>query len=69
MRGFYFDFLAQAPGPVVQTTDALIEVIQNTEQEQYAERYAQFCMRYNPWDNGTASAQIVELLQKTIGVD
>lgn len=69
LRGFYFDFLAQAPGPVVQTTDALIEAIQKTEQEEYAERYAQFCARYNPWDNGTASAQIVELLQKTICAD
>ena len=69
LRGFYFDFLAQAPGPVVQTTDALIEAIQKTEQEEYAERYVQFCARYNPWDNGMASAQIVELLQKTICAD
>ena len=65
LRGFYFDFLAQAPGPVVQTTESLITAICETKPEEYAERYAQFCERYNPWDNGTASAQIVELVKKT----
>lgn len=69
LRGFYFDFLAQAPGPVVQTTEALLKAICETKPEKYAKQYAQFCERYNPWDNGTASAQIVELLQKSIEAD
>ena len=59
LRGFYFDFLAQAPGPVVQTTEELVEAIQKEEVADYKACYEVFCKTYNPWDNGTASIQIV----------
>lgn len=62
LRGFYFDFLEDAPGPIVKTTAELIDSIQNYQKEEYSEKYSAFYEKYNHADDGSASEQIVELI-------
>src|SRR5699024_9717523 len=39
LRGFYFDFERKAPGPLVTTTDELLQAIKKTETENFNEIY------------------------------
>lgn len=64
LRGFYFDFLAEAPGPITGTTDELIDSILNYNEEEYALKYEAFNNKYNHVDDGNASRKVVELIQK-----
>jgi CDP-glycerol glycerophosphotransferase len=62
MRGFYFDFEPAAPGPLCRTTDEVISVMTDRDAAlaPYAERYARFRERFCHWDDGHASARVVE---------
>ncbi len=62
LRGFYFDFEKSSPGPISETTEELIEHINNNVADDYAEKYETFCNQYNPWDKGTASVDIINEL-------
>ena len=62
LRGFYFDFLDEAPGPVVLTTDELIQAIKDYNPEQYKSKQKAFTLKYNHIDDGQASKRIVELI-------
>ncbi len=64
LRGFYFDFLAEAPGPVVKTTDELIDAIKYYASEAYTEKQEAFYQKFNHADDGNASKKIVELIVK-----
>jgi CDP-glycerol glycerophosphotransferase len=64
LRGFYFDFLAEAPGPVTLTSEELIESIKNYNPAQYLEQQEAFYRKYNHADDGEASKRVVELIQK-----
>jgi CDP-glycerol glycerophosphotransferase len=66
LRGFYFDYEEEMPGPVVRTTEALIDAIKSAEPESFKERYLAFCDKYNGRDNGTASEQICRLVSRFI---
>jgi CDP-glycerol glycerophosphotransferase (TagB/SpsB family) len=61
LRGFYFDFLDEAPGPVVETgadlLAALVEV--ETAGEKYAARRAAWRERFTPHDDGSAAERVV----------
>lgn len=61
LRGFYFDFEAEAPGPVVTTTDGLVAVI--AAGGVCRERYERFCAKYNPYDDGRAAEKVVEIMK------
>ena len=63
LRGFYFDFLAEAPGPVTQTTEELIASIKNYDPEIYREKQEAFYHKYNHADDGKASRKVVELIR------
>jgi len=63
LRGFYFDFLEEAPGPVVLTTDELIEAIKLYKPSDYAEKQKAFTQKYNHLDDGNASKKIVQLIE------
>ncbi|WP_343208479.1 CDP-glycerol glycerophosphotransferase family protein [Anaerolentibacter hominis] len=63
LRGFYFDLLEEAPGPISETTEELIGHITYYDQEEYADKYAAFCEKYNPWDDGKASEKVVEVIR------
>lgn len=66
LRGFYFDLLEEAPGPISQTTDQLISDIKNYQYRQYQEKYQKFRQKYNPFDDGHAAEKVIEILRKNI---
>ena len=64
LRGFYFDFEREAPGPLASTTaevgDALADL--DATAAAHAERYAAFAERFCPLDDGRAGARVIEAL-------
>ena len=60
-RGFYFDFEAQAPGPVASSSDELVTAILREEptEEQHSLRYKEFVGRYAAADDGAAADRVV----------
>ncbi len=66
LRGFYFDFLAEAPGPVTQRTEELIASIKNYDVSLYREKQEAFYQKYNHADDGHASEQVVELIRRKL---
>lgn len=63
LRGFYFDFLAEAPGPVALTAEELVEAIKNYEPEKYKEREEAFYLKFNHADDGNASRRVTDLIR------
>lgn len=64
LRGFYFDFEAEAPGPLLREGDELIAAIKDVDSigAAYAERYDRFVEKFCPLDDGRASARVVDAL-------
>ena len=62
LRGFYFDLLAEAPGPVVQTRDELRDAILEAEAHRpgfEARAAAPGRERFTPHDDGRAGDRVV----------
>lgn len=66
LRGFYFDYEAEMPGPVCKTTTQLINSIRTYESADYQERYLAFGKKYNGRDDGTACEKICGLVRCNI---
>jgi len=64
LRGFYFDLLPVAPGPVSSTVDELLGQVLGRDDltAEYAERYEAWRQRFNPRDDGSAAERVVERL-------
>ena len=62
LRGFYFDFLAEAPGPISRDTKTLMEDIQSYQWKDWEEKYEAFRKKYNHADRGTASEEMMRLI-------
>ncbi|ACY96237.1 bifunctional glycosyltransferase/CDP-glycerol:glycerophosphate glycerophosphotransferase [Thermomonospora curvata] len=64
LRGFYFDFEAEAPGPMCMTSDELIDALRDVGNvsAQYEHRYEAFREKFCPWDDGGAAARAVDWL-------
>lgn len=62
LRGMYFDFKKDAPGPMVETTDELIDEITHIldYQMKYAEKIEGFTKKFIQYDTGDASRELVE---------
>ena len=62
MRGFYFDFEAEAPGPLCMDMDELIEAMGDEPgtRRVFADRYAAFRARYCYLDDGRAAERVVD---------
>ncbi|TDD81996.1 CDP-glycerol:glycerophosphate glycerophosphotransferase [Actinomadura darangshiensis] len=62
LRGFYFDFEAEAPGPLVETSDDLIGAIRDVESATagHKERYTAFVDRFCPLDDGHAASRAAD---------
>jgi CDP-glycerol glycerophosphotransferase len=62
IRGFNFDFAAQAPGPLLRTSAEVAEALRDVDAATapFHERYAAFAARYCPWDDGGAAARVVD---------
>lgn len=64
LRGFYFDFIKEAPGPIVKSTQMLIKAIKEYDHDLYKEKYHTFRSKYNHADDGNASKKIVKLIKE-----
>ena len=62
LRGFYFDFIQEAPGPIVITSEQLVEEILNFDSRKYSEKYTAFTEKYNHADCGLAASKVVDLI-------
>ncbi len=62
LRGFYFDLLAEAPGPVITDAAELVRAVRSPDPDAFAERYAAWQARFNPRDDGHAGERIVARL-------
>lgn len=58
LRGFYFDLVKRAPGPVVRSHDELVAAL-DADPADYAERYAAWRRAFNRLDDGHASERVV----------
>ncbi|MCC9145760.1 MULTISPECIES: CDP-glycerol glycerophosphotransferase family protein [unclassified Arthrobacter] len=63
-RGFYFDFESEAPGPILSSTEEVIDAVTRMEsiREEYREAYKNFAYKYAPLDDGHAAHRIVDIL-------
>jgi CDP-glycerol glycerophosphotransferase len=59
LRGFYFDFEAEAPGPLVKTTDELIAEIKQVDNKTY-QLTDMFIKRFTYLEDGNATKRVVE---------
>ncbi|MDL9980901.1 CDP-glycerol glycerophosphotransferase family protein [Microbacterium sp. ASV49] len=63
LRGFYFDLVAHAPGPVVRTQEELVAALKAEAETKdagtYAGRYAQWRQKFNARDDGRAAERVV----------
>ncbi len=62
LRGFYFDFIQEAPGPITKTTQELVQAILDYDDIRYQEKYQKFKEKYNHADHGDASGRVVDLM-------
>ncbi|MEV6791350.1 CDP-glycerol glycerophosphotransferase family protein [Streptomyces sp. NPDC051320] len=62
LRGFYFDFTSRAPGPLIKTSEDLVDAIRNIDavSEEYKEKYAQFRLDFCEPSDGLAAARVVD---------
>lgn len=63
-RGTYFDLASEAPGPVVMTTEDVVEALSDLDElrRSYAMKYAAWQQKYNPYDDGHASERAIDAL-------
>jgi CDP-glycerol glycerophosphotransferase len=64
LRGFYFDFEAEAPGPLLETSADVIAAVKDVESVAlgYRDAYQRFAARFCPLDDGKAAARICDRL-------
>ncbi|GAB2901764.1 CDP-glycerol glycerophosphotransferase family protein [Streptomyces mayteni] len=62
LRGFYFDFTARAPGPLIKTSAELIHAIRTAEtvRRDYAGKYETFVRDFCEPSDGLATARVVD---------
>lgn len=66
LRGFYFDYEHEMPGPISMTTEQLVRDIRGNCMEDYEERYSAFCDKYNSRDDGTACERICGIVRNFV---
>jgi CDP-glycerol glycerophosphotransferase len=66
LRGFYFDLEQEAPGPLVETQDALVAALRDLPGVAAAsgERYERFRRRFSHLEDGRAADRVVERLRR-----
>ena len=66
LRGFYIDTETELPGPLVYTTEEVIDKIKNLNSlnQEYQQRYEQFYERFCSWEDGNAAMRVVEAVFK-----
>ncbi|TDB84382.1 glycosyltransferase [Actinomadura sp. KC216] len=69
VRGFYFDFDAEAPGPLLSTSQEVMDALREPGalDAGYREVRAAFAARYCPHDDGHAAARVLDrVLQRPV---
>ncbi len=66
LRGFYIDIHSEVPGPLLKTTDEVIDAIVNIDdlKEEYSDRYDEFYERFCNFEDGNASKRIIDTILK-----
>ncbi|MFE6166455.1 CDP-glycerol glycerophosphotransferase family protein [Viridibacillus arvi] len=66
LRGFYIDIENEVPGPLVKTTDEIIDAVLNIDKVtiEYKEKYDIFYDKICSWETGKATEKIVEKVFK-----
>ncbi|WP_443217486.1 CDP-glycerol glycerophosphotransferase family protein [Sporolactobacillus sp. CQH2019] len=61
LRGFYFDFEKTAPGPIVRTTDEVIQAVRETERPGFrlSENFEPFFQKFCSLEDGRATERVV----------
>jgi len=59
VRGVTFDLLANPPGTVARSEDALSDAVRSADNADAVARRAAFRAAYNPWDDGGAAERVV----------
>jgi CDP-glycerol glycerophosphotransferase len=64
LRGFYFDFAAEAPGPLVATTEDLAGALRDIDsiRRRFQPAYERFHERFCDLEDGGAAARVVDLV-------
>jgi CDP-glycerol glycerophosphotransferase len=64
LRGFCFDFEAEAPGPLLTTSDEVLAALTDTDRAvaSYRDAYRAFAAKYCPLDDGKAGARVCDRL-------
>jgi CDP-glycerol glycerophosphotransferase len=62
LRGFYFDFERQAPGPLLGSADEVIDALRSIDQvaHDYSGPYARFTEQFCALDDGKAAQRVIE---------
>jgi CDP-glycerol glycerophosphotransferase len=70
VRGFYFDFAPAAPGPLLSTTQDVLDALRGLGAvvDRHAEQYARFQERFCHLEDGHASDRVLERLFAECGV-
>jgi len=66
LRGFYIDIEKEVPGPLLFTTEEVVESIKNIDliEREYRSRYEEFYDRFCGWEDGQAAKKVVESVFK-----
>ncbi len=64
LRGFYFDFAERAPGPLLPTSDEVLDSLRDLDAvaAAYAPAYRRFATEFHPCTDGLSSARVADLL-------
>ena len=64
LRGFYFDFEAEAPGPLLATSAEVIAAVRDVDAvaASYRDAYERFAARFAALDDGKAGARVCDRL-------
>jgi CDP-glycerol glycerophosphotransferase (TagB/SpsB family) len=67
LRGFYFDLADVAPGPLVRTSEELVDAIADIDRigQEHAARYARFQETFTHLEDGAATRRVLELILPT----
>ncbi|MBP5160203.1 MAG: CDP-glycerol:glycerophosphate glycerophosphotransferase [Lachnospiraceae bacterium] len=62
LRGFYIDIEEELPGPLLYTTEEVVDAVKHIEdvKTKYADKYAVFYEKYCGWEDGHASDNVVK---------
>ncbi|MBO2452188.1 CDP-glycerol glycerophosphotransferase family protein [Actinomadura barringtoniae] len=60
VRGFYFDFEAEAPGPLLRTSDETIAALRDMDGAAQHPAYGAFVDKFCPYDDGHAAERVIQ---------